>query len=151
MDILAPRSPPSRVDSPYPSASHTTTMASRLGPTFATALYFQRAVGSLSVFLCWRAYVLATFSLTTLLQTAKLLTFYAYVRMKFGAFHGYIMSTRIVAGVWDSKAVQMLRQKLFYEFALFILGMGNPLILMLFWPGWVVICGTAWAAWQFCI
>lgn len=135
---------------PYPPQDAAAAIASRLGPTFAAALHLQSIISSLSVFLCWRAYVFAAFSLATLLDAAKVISFYAYVRVKFGAFHGWIMSTRAVAGVWDSKPVQMIRQKLFYEFALFILGMGNPLILLLFWPGWIVVCGT-WAVWQFCL
>ncbi|RDA89876.1 hypothetical protein CP533_6656 [Ophiocordyceps camponoti-saundersi (nom. inval.)] len=51
----------------------------------------------------------------------------------------------VVATVWQSRSVQLIRARLFYEFALFILGGGNILFLLLFWPGWLVIGLVLWA------
>ena len=58
-----------------------------------------------------------------------------------------IMSHRVAVGAWDAGSTRVLRKKLFYELAVFILGSGNGLILVLFWPGWLLV-GGALAVWQ---
>ncbi|OAA46117.1 hypothetical protein NOR_02870 [Metarhizium rileyi] len=73
----------------------------------------------------------------------------AFIATKFGAFHGFNMSAKALADFWDAKSTRMLRRKLFYEFAVFILGSGNPIILLLFWPGWLLVAGAWFALWQF--
>lgn len=42
------------------------------------------------------------------------------------------------------KATESLRKKLLYEFADFVLGSGNSLVLLVFWPGWIVVGGGVW-------
>ncbi|PHH89876.1 hypothetical protein CDD83_5049 [Cordyceps sp. RAO-2017] len=58
------------------------------------------------------------------------------------------MSHGAVAGLWPSRHAQLIRNRLFYEFALFVLGGGNTLILLLFWPGWLLVGLACWAVWQ---
>lgn len=70
------------------------------------------------------------------------------IATKYSAFHSFNMSTQAVASAWNSKNVQRLRKKLWYEFAVFILGSGNMVFLMLFWPGWWVLAGACWAGWM---
>lgn len=41
--------------------------------------------------------------------------------------------------IWETRSVRRLRKKLVFEFFTLILGFGNPLCLMLFWPGWWVL------------
>jgi hypothetical protein len=43
-----------------------------------------------------------------------------------------------------------MRKKLFMEFMIFVLGGGNQLILVLFWPGWVIVGGGIWGVWSLC-
>ncbi|CAL3971468.1 unnamed protein product [Diplocarpon coronariae] len=47
------------------------------------------------------------------------------------------------------KATENLRKKLFFEFMVFVLGGGNALMLVLFWPGWIVL-GGALGLWKVC-
>jgi hypothetical protein len=37
------------------------------------------------------------------------------------------------------KKSEGLRNKLFFELAVFVLGNGNGIVLILFWPGWIII------------
>jgi len=39
---------------------------------------------------------------------------------------------------------------MFFEFAVFILGGGNQVILIVFWPGWIVVGGGVWGMWMVC-
>lgn len=47
------------------------------------------------------------------------------------------------------KATEGLRKKLWFEFMVFVLGGGNGLFLLVFWPGWIVLWCLygAWLAW----
>ncbi|OAA63806.1 hypothetical protein ISF_04515 [Cordyceps fumosorosea ARSEF 2679] len=132
------------------SQHHHATIISRMGPTLAYAVHLHNIIGSLSVFLCWRAYLLASISLAGAYWAARILAFHALVATKVGAFHGATASIRAAAAVWDMKTTRMLRDKLFYEFALFVLGAGNGLFLLVLWPGWIVIGGTSFVLWQVC-
>ncbi|EGX92621.1 hypothetical protein CCM_03994 [Cordyceps militaris CM01] len=118
------------------------TIISRLGPTLAYAVHVQSIIGSLSVFLCWRAYLVASVSLVQAYYATRLLTW----GTKQGAWHGVAAA----AAVWDMKTTRVLRDKIFYEFALFVLGAGNGLFLVVLWPGWIVIGGTSFVLWQMC-
>lgn len=43
------------------------------------------------------------------------------------------------------KGTEKLRNKLFFELAVFVLGTsGNGVLLLMFWPGWIVIGGVLW-------
>lgn len=142
----------SRVEPSVPPLSqhHHATIISRLGPTLAYAAHFQNLVGSLSVFLCWRAYLLTCVSLAQAYYATRFLAFYALMGTKLGALYGAAVSSRAAVAVWDMKTTQMLRDKLFYEFALFILGAGNGVFLLVLWPGWIVIAGASFVLWQMC-
>ncbi|GAO17344.1 hypothetical protein UVI_02038640 [Ustilaginoidea virens] len=61
------------------------------------------------------------------------------------------MSAHAAAGLREAKPARSLRKKLFYEFAVFILGSGNPLLLMLLWPGWLVVAALSFALWTWCL
>lgn len=47
-----------------------------------------------------------------------------------------------------SHTLRLVRDKLFYEFASFILGSGNALILWIFWPCWILFGLAVWIVWQ---
>ncbi|CAM1510815.1 Fc.00g083280.m01.CDS01 [Cosmosporella sp. VM-42] len=118
-----------------------------LGPTLKIALRFQSLIGSVSIFLCLRTYFLASVAFAGVLYASKIVALQAFVATKTGAFHGLTMSGKAIIGAWNSKRVQALRQKLWYEFAIWVLGSGNTFILMVFWPGWWVLAGAVWALW----
>ncbi|KAG6063044.1 hypothetical protein E4U16_001026, partial [Claviceps sp. LM84 group G4] len=52
-------------------------------------------------------------------------------------------------GRWEGRSTQALRKKLFYEIAVFVLGCGNPFIVLLFWPGWLIVGGLAFVLWRY--
>ncbi|KAI9163879.1 hypothetical protein HJFPF1_05509 [Paramyrothecium foliicola] len=120
-----------------------------LGPTVRYAGYVQAVIQSLSIFLVLQAYALASITFATALYASRFIAFQAYLATKFGAFHAYLASAKAASEVYRSKTLKMLRRKLFFEFAVFVLGgSGNAMILMIFWPGWLVIGGASYAVWQ---
>ncbi|KAF4981265.1 hypothetical protein FZEAL_2891 [Fusarium zealandicum] len=119
-----------------------------LSPALEIAFRFQSLLSSVSVFLCLRAWFLASVTFTVVAYTSKIVAFKAYVATKFSAFHSFNMSNRAVVGAWNSKGIQRLRKKIWYEFAVFVLGSGNTVFLMLFWPGWWVLAGACWTFWM---
>ncbi|KAF4446345.1 hypothetical protein FALBO_17087 [Fusarium albosuccineum] len=130
--------------SPYPRSD----IIRLLGPALEIALRFQSLVSSVSIFLCFRACFLASITFAGVLYASKIVALKAYVATKFSAFHSFNMSSRAAVGVWNSKSVQTLRKKLWYEFAVFVLGSGNVVFLMLFCPGWWLLAGACWTVWM---
>lgn len=57
--------------------------------------------------------------------------------------------SKLAWSAWDSKRSRQLRKKLEFEFFVLILGSGNGFILMLFWPGWILI-GLVYALYLLC-
>ncbi|KAG6171446.1 hypothetical protein E4U11_000412 [Claviceps purpurea] len=53
------------------------------------------------------------------------------------------------SGRWEGRSTQALRKKLFYEIAVFVLGCGNPVIVLLLWPGWLIVGGLAFVLWRY--
>lgn len=120
---------------PGGSLAHST--ISRLGPALDFAARFQRGL----VISCLRAYLV--------LHLALYASGFLAVVATIGAFHGVSMSSKAVADLWESRTVRLVRRKLFFEFAVFILGGGNSIILLLFWPGWLLVGGAFWGLWRF--
>jgi len=113
-----------------------------ISPALSHTLYFaailQRLLSTTTVFVLFRAYIL---SLLLLQQS-----FYASQTL---LIQGYNASTILAnqmcfVGKYGWKATESLRKKLFFEFIVFILGSGNGLILLVFWPGWIVLGGSTY-------
>jgi len=88
--------------------------------------------------------IIALFQITYTVQYTKLIiqTIFLYT--------GYL--TKITfnyaryAGDNGWKRTESLRRKLFFEFMVFILGCGNGILLIVLWPGWILVGGVvAWA------
>ncbi|KAK7424838.1 hypothetical protein QQZ08_008468 [Neonectria magnoliae] len=118
-----------------------------LGPALETAFRFQSLISSISLFVCVQAWFFASVTLVNVLYASKILALQASFATKASALHGYTMSNRAAAGIWNSRTIQKLRKKLWHEFALFILGSGNAVITMFFWPGWWVLGGASLSLW----
>ncbi|KAI5861546.1 hypothetical protein GGS23DRAFT_138470 [Durotheca rogersii] len=120
MAIIAP---PTRE---FRAAAAATTTA-LLGPTLAAALRCQRLLGVASLFLCaqvcWLAWQAALTSWSVAVHACA-----AAVR-----------AAVLAKAVWRSKPVMALRRKVVFEFVALLLGSGNALFLVLFWPGWWVL------------
>jgi hypothetical protein len=121
-----------------------------LGPTLALVLRAQHLIRSISRFLCWQAYLLAAATSNRALLAARTLAWQILLVARVGGYRGAVMSRVAWTRTWDSKTVRALRKKMMYDFAFFILGSGNGLVLLLFWPGWLVVGGAAWAAVRIC-
>ena len=132
------------------TSSHTNIQfLSLLSPALTNSLYFaailQKLLSTTTLFLAFRAYFISTILLKQSYYASQILalqSYYASGVLARQAFRAWMMSMRLS---W--KATERLRKKLFYEFALFILGTGYYGLLVVFWPGWIVIGGGAWAIW----
>jgi len=80
------------------------------------------------------------------LTTAALLLSHSYCFTKSFLFRSFSLSShllhqsrKIIHTLY--KRAEPIRQKLFFEFMVFILnpGLGHGLIVLLFWPGWLVL------------
>ncbi|KAF4774358.1 hypothetical protein HER10_EVM0012074 [Colletotrichum scovillei] len=113
-------------------------LVAALGPTFDIAVRFQRVVAVASSLLFLYAHLLATSTLTSAVIATRLFAVHSLFAIK-KATTAFRTS---MGHVWESKRIQKLRKKVFMEFATTILGPGgNMLIVMVFWPGWLLILG----------
>ncbi|KAK2015922.1 hypothetical protein LZ32DRAFT_525769 [Colletotrichum eremochloae] len=109
-----------------------------LGPTFTLAVRFQRVVAVASSLLFVYGHLLATTTLTSIIVATRLLAahFFLLLNATMSALRRWFRL------VWNSKKVRKLRKKFFMEFATTVLGPGgNMLIVMVFWPGWMLVFG----------
>ncbi|KAJ6443242.1 mediator complex, subunit Med1 [Purpureocillium lavendulum] len=124
------------------------TVVRRLSPSLILATRWQRFVATTSCSVLLHAYLTASATLAHVLHAGRFLAVWALGAAKVGALHGLLMSGKAVADAWDSQPVRSVRQKFFYEFAVFILGGGNAIILLLFWPGWLILAGAIWTLYR---
>ncbi|KAL7912665.1 hypothetical protein GGI35DRAFT_476502 [Trichoderma velutinum] len=120
------------------------TVVARLGRTFAIPLQLHHRFKHISLFICLQSYFISY----ALLISTRYACFYAFVASAFILKHAFTMSSKAIVDVWDSKSIQKVRARIFYEFAVFILGCGNAIFLFVFWPGWLILGGTFFALWQ---
>ncbi|RFU76840.1 hypothetical protein TARUN_5426 [Trichoderma arundinaceum] len=126
---------------------HSTVIA-RLGRAFAIPLQLHHRFKHISLFICLQSYFVSYALLAGTSYACKNILFYAFIAAAFIFKHGLTMSTKAIFDIWDSRSVQKARARLFYEFAVFILGCGNAMFLVLFWPGWLLLGGAFFALWQ---
>ncbi|EFQ33920.1 uncharacterized protein GLRG_09064 [Colletotrichum graminicola M1.001] len=109
-----------------------------LGPTFTLAVRFQRLVAVASWLLLVYGHLLATTTLSSTIVATRLFAANSFLLLNatMSAFR------RSLRRAWNSKNVSKLRKKFFMEFATTILGPGgNMLIVLVFWPGWMLVLG----------
>lgn len=123
-----------------------------LSPALSSSLYlatiFQRLLSTTTLFLFLRAYILSLILLRQSYHISQILLLQSYYASSILAKHGFWASKEGARRAW--KASEKLRNKLFFEFAVFILGGGNQVILIVFWPGWIVVGGGVWGVWMVC-
>ncbi|KAL5088262.1 hypothetical protein Trisim1_006714 [Trichoderma cf. simile WF8] len=133
----------SRLEPTVAIRPHSTVVA-RLGRTLAIPLQLHHRFKHISSFICLQSYFISSI----LLISTRHAFFYAFLASAFILKHAFAMSTKAIVDAWDSKSIQKIRARIFYEFAVFILGCGNAIFLILFWPGWLLIGGALFALWQ---
>ena len=117
-----------------------------LSPTLEVALQFQKLVSFTVLFVyLWSCHI-SRFTLAIMRYTSKLTASHGFLALKFGIVYGSSVSGRAVVYGWNSKSVQKLRNKLWMEFAIWIMGSGNTVMLLIFWPGWWLLAGC-WTLW----
>lgn len=55
------------------------------------------------------------------------------------AQYGYWVGKEGIKRIWQGS--EGLRKKLWFELVVFVLGNGNGILLIVFWPGWIVVGG----------
>ncbi|KAI0403792.1 hypothetical protein F4802DRAFT_278452 [Xylaria palmicola] len=110
-----------------------------LVPGLRLAGYYQQLLGSLLLSLVLQGSLLASqvphlcrSAATQMIQVTKST-----------AYNAIQLFVRAAWTLWDSPRGRRLRKKIEFEFFTLILGGGNGICLVLFWPGWGILAVTA--------
>lgn len=117
-----------------------------LSPLVYSALQLQRILSAVSLQILLQAYTAACVTMATAVWSSKLFALHAAIAVKGSVW----FSGHAIWWTWTSKGVVALREHTFRNFATWVLGSGNGLILVFFWPGWWCLAGTSYAVWAFC-
>lgn len=115
--------------------------AIELGP----ALRYSDAVGSALFIFAQQFFQLNRLALTYLLFGCNVFALQTFLLTKDLAVRSTTALGKMAWSAWDSKQGRRLRKKLEFEFFVLILGCGNSLCLVIFWPGWILV-GLAYLA-----
>jgi hypothetical protein len=134
-----------------------------LFPAVANTFYFctvlQRLLSTTTIFVVFRCYlltllVLRQWHVLTLhsINVWRLLLLHSIYATRILIIHSswasFLLVKQLVWGLKKGwKTFEPLRQKLFFELMAFLLGSGNAVLLLVFWPGWLFIGGTACGVW----
>ena len=120
-----------------------------LSPVFTRSLYLAtflpRLLSTTTIFLTFRVYLLTAILLRQSFSSSQYLlvqTYYACVILTEVAL---LRAKTIMNLGW--RATENLRKKLFFEFMVFLLGGGYGLLLIILWPGWIVVGIGALVLW----
>lgn len=137
---VAPSTP---IAPPKPVQVNFANLARLVFPALSSSLYFaqvlQEVISTTTLFLLFRSYIVSGILLRQFGSLSWLLLVQSlYASVLVGKQAGS-------AALWSFgrswKALEPLRKKLAFEFFTTILGSGNQLILVLFWPGWIFVWG----------
>jgi len=148
MTVLTPIPNPSTLLSTSSQNNLLTILSRSLTNSLYLASIFRRLLSSTTLFVLFRAYFLALLLLRQSFSATQILlvqTDYAIALLT-----NKLFSTLKQAIKLGWKATEKFRNKLFFEFMLFILGEGNGILLVILWPGWLVLGGGAWGVWVVC-
>ena len=132
------------------SLSRRSDVNTTLYPLVKSALQFQQLIGSAAFHLFIRTYFAATLVATTSLWASKSIAWRTVYATRLLAARSLAVTRRLAWALWDCKQSRRLRKRIEFELFVLILGPGgNALILMMFWPGWLMLAFLAWVLWQF--
>jgi hypothetical protein len=143
MALLAPSPNPSALLSSTSGA----TILELLSPALTYSLYFaavfQQLLSTTTLFLSMRTYVLSLLLLRQASYASHVLLIQSYYASSLCLKQ---LCPVVKAGVEQGwTAMEKFRNKLFFEFMVFVLGPGgNSVLLLVFWPGWFVVGGGVW-------
>jgi len=148
MTVLTPAQNPSTFITSTSQNQLLTIVSHPLTHSLYLATIFQRLLSTTTLFILFRAYFLTLLLLRQSFSAAQILlvqTYYAVALLTKQLFN--TLKQAIKLG-W--KATERFRKKIFFEFMVFILGGGNGFLLVILWPGWIVLGGAAWSIWKVC-
>jgi hypothetical protein len=149
MTVLTPSPNPSALLSTSSSANIIKLLSPALSHSLYFAAVFQHLLSTTTLFLFLRAYVSSLFIFRQAFYASQLLLIQSYYASALLARQLNPVVKRGMKMGW--KATRKLRNKLFFEFMVFVLGAGgHQILLVVFWPGWIVLGGGAMGIWWAC-
>jgi hypothetical protein len=142
MTVLNPSPNPSTLLAPSNKQNQNvlSLLAPALTHSYYLAILFQRILSTTTIFLFFRAYILSTILLRQSFYASQILFMQSYYAS--AVLAKQLCWTSKVALHISRKESEKLRNKLIFEFMVFVLGSGgNSLLLIVFWPGWIVVGG----------
>ncbi|AEO55640.1 hypothetical protein MYCTH_2049580 [Thermothelomyces thermophilus ATCC 42464] len=144
MALLATSKP-----SPTASLTQRSDVISTFHPLVNSAVQFQQLIGSAAFHLVVRAYFAATIAATVSLWASRSIAWRTLLGSRAVVARALFLSKWLAWSAWDSKPSRRLRRRLELELFLWFLGPGgNTLLLMLFWPGWLMLAALFWGVWR---
>lgn len=133
--------------------AHTTPKSlTLLSPALQSPIYLAsilpRLLSTTTLFLLFRTYVLSLYLLQQSFRASHLLLIQACYTSSVLGKHVYWTGKQMGKMIW--RRTEKMRRNLMYEFMVFMLGSGNAAILVVFWPGWIVVWGGIWAVAMVC-
>lgn len=148
MALLTPTSNPSVLLTTTSNFSILTNLTPALAHALYFAAVFRRILGSTTLFVAFRAYLLSLVLLRQSFYASQLILLQSYYATVLLSKQLFAAGKQIVRMAW--KSTEAIRRKLFFEFMVFLLGSGYGLLLVVLWPGWLFIGGGACIAWIIC-
>ncbi|KAL2158867.1 hypothetical protein VTH06DRAFT_4059 [Thermothelomyces fergusii] len=113
------------------------------------SVQFQQLIGSAAFHIAVRAYFVAAVAATVSLWASRSIVWKTLLGSRVVVEKGLFLAKRLSWNAWDSKPSRRLRRRLELELFSWLLGPGgNTLLLMLFWPGWLMLAALFWGLWR---
>jgi hypothetical protein len=132
------------------TSQNTKPILALLSPALSSSLYLaailQQLLSTTTIFLLFRTYLLSLFLLQQSYHASQVLLIRSLYASSLLCKNASWASKQGMRLLW--KSTEGIRRKLFREFMIFILGGGNQLILVVFWPGWILVGVSVWGVWR---
>jgi hypothetical protein len=110
---------------------------------------FQQLLSTAAFHLFIRTYFAASIVATTSLWASKNIAWRSFIASRIIVARALSLTKRAAWTAWDCKRARRFRKRLEFELFVLILGPGgNALLLMLFWPGWLMLAVLGLGIWQ---
>ncbi|KAK4032513.1 hypothetical protein C8A01DRAFT_20416 [Parachaetomium inaequale] len=134
---------------PTVSLSRRSDVISTLYPLVNSAVQFQQLIGSAAFHLLVRTYFAATILATVSLWASRSIAWRTFLASRILVARALFLAKRLAWTAWDGKRSRRFRKRLEFELFILLLGPGgNTVMLMLFWPGWLMLAALGWGVWQ---
>jgi hypothetical protein len=134
---------------PTVSLSRRSDVISTIYPLVNSAVQFQQLIGSAAFHLLVRTYFAATVVATVSLWASKSIAWRTFLASRILVARALFLAKRLAWTAWDGKRSRRFRKRLEFELFILLLGPGgNTVMLMLFWPGWLMLAAVGWGVWQ---